>query len=154
MTRSSRFLLPFALIALASSLAVAVPRAAAVDPYPPSGVATLSSDHFQIHYSRDVAPCPTAAISQEQAGEVLGMAERAYALYSGWGYTAPGAPVDISVGDFSIDCFAHGAIPLGTPMPHGRWGAVITPGGSDEIHLSAPPGPGYHVRPPQVFPRC
>ena len=151
MTRSSRFLLPFALIALASSLAVAVPRAAAVDPYPTSGVATLSSDHFQIHYSRDVAPCPTAAISQEQAGEVLGMAERAYALYSGWGYTAPGAPVDISVDDFSIDCFAHGAIPLGTPMPHGRWDAIITPVGSDEIHLSAATGLAYHVIAHEVF---
>ncbi|TML82290.1 MAG: hypothetical protein E6G09_10360 [Actinobacteria bacterium] len=151
MTRSSRFLLPFALIALASSLAVAVPRAAAVDPYPTSGVATLSSDHFQIHYSRDVAPCPTAAISQEQAGEVLGMAERAYALYSGWGYTAPGAPVDISVDDFSIDCFAHGAIPLGTPMPHGRWDAIITPVGSDEIHLGAATGLAYHVIAHEVF---
>jgi hypothetical protein len=151
MTRSSRFLLPFALIALASSLAVAVPRAAAVDPFPTSGVATLSSDHFQIHYSRDVAPCPTAAISQEQAGEVLGMAERAYALYSGWGYTAPGAPVDISVDDFSIDCFAHGAIPLGTPMPHGRWDAIMTPVGSDEIHLSAATGLAYHVISHEVF---
>jgi hypothetical protein len=151
MTRSSRFLLPFAVIALASSLAVAVPRAAAVDPYPTSGVATLSSDHFQIHFSRDVAPCPTAAISQEQAGEVLGMAERAYALYSGWGYTAPGAPVDISVDDFSIDCFAHGAIPLGTPMPHGRWDAIITPVGSDEIHLSATTGLAYHVIAHEVF---
>ncbi len=67
MMRSSRFLLPFALLALAASLAVGMPRAAA-DPFPTTGVATLSSDHFQIHYSRDVAPCPTAAISQETAG--------------------------------------------------------------------------------------
>jgi len=73
MTRSSRFLLPFALIALAASLAVGVPRAAAIDPFPTTGVATLASDHFRIHFSRDVAPCPTAAITQEQAGEILGM---------------------------------------------------------------------------------
>jgi len=62
MTRSSRFLLPFAVIALAASLAVGVPRAVAIDPFPTSGVATLSSDHFQIRWSRDVAPCPTASI--------------------------------------------------------------------------------------------
>ena len=151
MTRSSRFLLPFLLVALAASLAVGVPRGAATDPFPTTGIATLSSDHFKIHFSRDVSPCPNAAISQEQAGEVLGMAERAYALYSGWGYTAPGAPVDISVDDFSIDCFAHGAIPLGTPMPHGRWDAIITPVGSDEIHLSAATGLAYHVIAHEVF---
>ena len=151
MTRSSRFLLPFAVIALAASLAVGVPRAVAIDPFPTSGVATLSSDHFQIRWSRDVAPCPTASISQERAGEILGMAERAYDLYSGWGYTAPGALVDISVDDFSIDCFAHGAIPLGTPMPHGRWDAIITPVGPDEIHLSVSTGLAYPVVAHEVF---
>src|SRR6266851_5758496 len=128
MTRSSRFVLPFALIALAASLATGVPRAAAIDPFPTTGVATLSSDHFQIHYSRDVAPCPTAAISQETAGAILGMAERAYALYGSWGYTAPlpdsgdgDALVDISVDDFSTVCSAYGSIPGGTPAPLGRW---------------------------------
>src|SRR6266566_685249 len=151
MARSSRFLLPFILIALAASLAVGVPRAVAIDPFPTSGVATLSSDHFQIHWSRDVAPCPTAAISQEKAGEILGMAERAYALYSSWGYTAPGASVDISVDDFSIDCFAYGAIPLRTPMPHGRWDAIITPVGPDELHLSFSSGLQYHVIAHEVF---
>ena len=151
MTRSSRFLLPFAVIALAASLAVGVPRAVAIDPFPTSGVATLSSDHFQIRWSRDVAPCPTASIRQERAGEILGMAERAYDLYSGWGYTAPGALVDISVDDFSIDCFAHGAIPLGTPMPHGRWDAIITPVGPDEIHLSVSTGLAYPVVAHEVF---
>ncbi len=151
MARSSRFLLPFILIALAASLAVGVPRAVAVDPFPTSGVATLSSDHFQIHWSRDAAPCPTAAMSQEKAGEVLGMAERAYALYSSWGYTAPGASVDISVDDFSTDCFAFGAIPLGTPTPHGRWDAIITPVGPDELHLNFSSGLEYHVIAHEVF---
>ena len=151
MTRSSRFLLPFAVIALSASLAVGVPRAVAIDPFPTSGVATLSSDHFQIHWSRDVAPCPTATISQERAGEILGMAERAYALYGGWGYTTPAAPVDISVDDFSTDCFAFGAIPLGTPMPHGRWDAIITPVGPDEIHLSVSTGLAYPVVAHEVF---
>jgi hypothetical protein len=151
MTRSSRFVLPFALIALAASLAAGVPRAAAIDPFPTSGVATLSSDHFQIHWSRDVAPCPTATISQEKAGEILGMAERAYALYSGLGYTAPGGTVDLSVDDFSIDCFADGTIPLATPTPHGRWDAIITPVGFDEIHLSAATGLEYPVIAHEVF---
>ena len=151
MARSSRFLLPFILIALAASLAVGVPRAVAVDPFPTSGVATLSSDHFQIHWSRDAAPCPTAAMSQEKAGEVLGMAERAYALYSSWGYTAPSASVDISVDDFSTDCFAYGAIPLGTPTPHGRWDAIITPGSPDELHLNFSSGLEYHVIAHEVF---
>jgi len=151
MARSSRFLLPFILIALAASLAVGVPRAVAVDPFPTSGVATLSSDHFQIHWSRDAAPCPTAAMSQEKAGEVLGMAERAYALYSSWGYTAPGASVDISVDDFSTDCFAFGAIPLGTPTPHSRWDAIITPVGPDQLHLNFSSGLEYHVIAHEVF---
>jgi hypothetical protein len=46
MTRSSRFLLPFALVTLAASLAAGVPRAAATDPFPTTGVVTLSSAHF------------------------------------------------------------------------------------------------------------
>ena len=37
MTRSSRLLLPFALVVLAASLAAGVPRAAATDPFPTSG---------------------------------------------------------------------------------------------------------------------
>ena len=158
MTRSSRFLLPFALLAVAASLAVAVPRAAAIDPFPNTGVATLSSDHFQIHYSRDVAPCPGAAISQEKAGEVLGMAERAYALYSSWGYTVPipgnGTLVDISVDDFTTGCVPYHSIPIGTPAPLGRWDAVIAPvapAGAGEVHLNVATGLAYHVIAHEVF---
>jgi hypothetical protein len=154
MTRSSRFLLPFALVALAASLAVGVPRAVAIDPFPTTGIVTLSSDHFTVHYSRDIAPCPTAYITQEHAGEILGMAERAYALYSGWGYTAPTAPVDFSVDDFSLLCLAHGSIPSGTPTPLVRWDAVIEPvgPGADEVHLNATRnGLEYHVIAHEVF---
>jgi hypothetical protein len=153
MTRSSRFLLPFALVALAASLAVGVPRAAAIDPFPTTGVVTLSSDHFRIHYSRDVAPCPTAYITQEHAGEILGMAERAYALYSSWGYTAPVALVDISVDDFSISCIPHGSIPGGTPPPLNRWNAILEPvaPGADEVHLSFASGLEHHVVAHEVF---
>ena len=153
MTRSSRFLLPFALIALAASLAVGVPRAVAIDPFPTTGIATLPSDHFLIHWSRDVSPCPGAAITQEQAGEILGMAERAYALYAGWGYTTPGYVADISVDDFTGGCIAHGSIPLGNPPPLDRWDAVLDPvaPGVDEVHLNVASGLKYHVIAHEVF---
>jgi hypothetical protein len=146
MTRSSRFLLPLALVALATSLAVGVPRAAAIDPFPDTGVATLSSDHFTVHYFRDVG-CPSAAISQEHAGDVLGMAERAYAFYSAMGYTAPGSTTDISVDDFTIGCFAFGAVPGATPAPLDRWNAIL----GTEVHLSAVTGLGYHIIAHEVF---
>jgi len=146
MTRSSRFLLPFALVALAASLAVGVPRAVATDPFPTTGVATLSSDHFQVHYFRD-GSCPEGAITQEHAGDVLGMAERAYAFYSGLGYAAPVSSVDISVDDFTIGCFAFGFIPVGTPLPLNRWDAILGP----EVHLSAATGLGYHIIAHEVF---
>jgi hypothetical protein len=146
MTRSSRFLLPFALIALAASLAVGVPRAVAIDPFPTTGVATLSNDHFVIHYSRD-GSCPSAAISQEHAGDVLGMAERAYAFYNAMGYTAPASATDISVDDFTIGCFAFGFPPGATPAPLDRWDAIL----GSELHLSAATGLGYHVIAHEVF---
>jgi hypothetical protein len=153
MTRSSRFLLPFALIALAASLAVGVPRAVAIDPFPTTGIATLASDHFLIHWSRDVSPCPGATITQEQAGEILGMAERAYALYGSWGYTTPGYVANISVDDFSTGCIAHGSIPLGNPPPLDRWDAVLDPvaPGVDEVHLNSASGLEYHVIAHEVF---
>src|SRR6266849_6272364 len=146
MTRSSRFLVPIALLAVAASLALGVPRAAATDPFPTTGVITLSSDHFQIHYYRD-GSCPTAAISQEHAGEVLGMAERAYAFYTGLGYAAPASSIDLSVDDFTVGCFAFGFIPGGTPLPLNRWDAIL----GTEVHLSAATGLGYHVIAHEVF---
>ena len=145
MTRSSRFLLPFALVTLAASLAVGVPRAAAIDPFPTTGVATLSSAHFVAHFWRD-GSCPSAAITQEHAGEVLGMAERAYAFYTAMGYTAP-AGTDISVDDFTIGCFAFGIPPGATPAPLDRWDAIL----GSELHLSAATGLGYHVIAHEVF---
>jgi hypothetical protein len=146
MTRSSRFLLPFALVALAASLAVGVPRAAAIDPFPDTGVATLSSDHFTVHYFRDIG-CPSAAITQEHAGDVLGMAERAFAFYNAMGYTAPASTTDISVDDFTIGCFAFGFVPGATPAPLDRWDAIL----GSEVHLSAATGLGYHIIAHEVF---
>src|SRR3989442_747534 len=113
MSRSRRLWPAVVLAFLGLALAVAAPGGAANDPFPDQGIATLSSQHFVVHYSRndtDVGnPCPAPLhwyISQEKAGDVLGMAERAYKLYSdppangGWGYTAPPTPIDISVDDF------------------------------------------------------
>jgi hypothetical protein len=146
MTRSSRFILPFALVALAASLAVGVPRAAATDPFPTTGVVTLSSDHFVLHYWRD-GSCPSAAITQEHAGEVRGMAERAYAFYSAMGYTAPASATDVSADDFTIGCFAFGIPPGATPAPLDRWDAIL----GTELHLSSATGLGYHVIAHEVF---
>ena len=55
-----------ALALLAAVLAVGVPRAAAIDPFPVDGIATLHSDHFMIHYSRvdKTTVCPTQFITQ------------------------------------------------------------------------------------------
>src|SRR5580765_4028031 len=157
MTRSSRLLLPFALVILAASLAAGVPRAAAIDPFP-TGPSTLSSDHFQVHLSGDT-PCHPATIIHEHAGVVLGMAERAYALYSSWGYTTPvpdsgDGLTDISVDDLVTGCLTYGSIGIGVPMPLGRWDAVITPvapAGAGQIHLSAATGLNYHIIAHEVF---
>jgi hypothetical protein len=157
MTRSSRFLLPLAAVVLAASLATGVPQAAAIDPFPVSGVVTLSSQHFMAHFSRET-PCEGAAITQEQAGEILGLADRAYNAYTAMGYTAPSPDadglIDISVDDFATECLPFGSIPLTVPRPLTRWDAVLTPSspaGADEIHLNVLSGLGYHILAHQVF---
>ena len=169
MRRSSRFLLPLALVVLASSLAFTVPRAAATDPVPTTGVATLSSQHFMIHWSRDTAPCPQGTITQEQAGEILGMADRAYNFYSGTATVTPPSPlgvsfttptgdsdglIDIYVDDFTAVCLSGGSVGGSVPVPLSRWDAVLTPGspaGADQIHLNAASGLTYHVIAHEVF---
>ena len=168
MTRSSRFLLPFALVTLAASLAAGVPRAAATDPFPNVGITTLSSEHFMIHYNRDDrSPVrPAMSITQEQAGDVLGMAERAYALYTSWGYTAPilasgRSLLDVSADQFSIApnaCIAYGAIDPTIPRESdgslSRWDALINPVapvGAGEIHLDSLKGVNYHTIAHEVF---
>ncbi len=168
MTRSSRFLLPFALIALAASLAVGVPRGAATDPFPNVGIATLSSEHFTIHYNRDdhSTDCPTMFITQELAGDTLGMAERAFALYTSWGYSAPildagGGLLDISVDQFSATpngCISYGLIDPSIPREVdgtlSRWDALINPVpplGAGEIHLDSVKGLSYHTIAHEVF---
>ena len=91
-----------ALIALA--LVVTVPRASAVEPYPILPT-TMLTDHFAIHYNTDPNLSSNPGyITQQQATDLGGWAERAYALYVSWGYpappTGPGGHIDIEVGTF------------------------------------------------------
>jgi hypothetical protein len=168
MTRSSRFLLPLALVALAASLTVGVTRAAAIDPFPNVGIVTLSSEHFTLHYNSDdhSLTCPTMFVTQEQAGDTLGMAERAYALYTSWGYSPPipdagGGLLDISVDQFNVapdTCIAFGSIdpsvPRETDGSLSRWDALINPVaplGAGEIHLDSIKGLSYHTIAHEVF---
>jgi hypothetical protein len=158
MTRSSRLLLPLALFVVAASLAVVVPSANATDPFPTNGVATLSSQHFMVHFSRDTAPCPAATITQQQAGDLLGMADRAYNFYTALGYTAPvddgDGLIDISVDDLSTVCVPYGTIPMGVPVPLTRWDGLIepiAPAGAGNIHLNVATGLTYHIVAHEIF---
>jgi hypothetical protein len=158
MRRSSRFLLPLVLFVLAASLAVAAPSAQAIDPFPTTGVWTLTSKHFMSHVSRDISPCPTAAITQEQAGDMLGMADAAYDVYEGMGYTVPtndgDGLIDISVDDFSALCVPYGTIPPATPPPPDRWDAIIepiAPVGAGIIHIKYAQALNPHILAHQVF---
>lgn len=145
---------------VAACLAVFVPSAAAVDPFPNSGIATLASEHFMVHYSRDDADTTcTNFITQETAGDVLGMLERAYALYGSWSYPAPlpdsgsgDALIDVSIDDFPNACIANP--PISYPGLLDRWDALIepvAPAGAGQIHLDRTNGLNYHVIAHEVF---
>ena len=158
--------------ALALLAVVFVPAAAAVDSFPTSGVTTMTSDHFVIHFSRvdDSTDCPTVSITQETAGDILGWAERAYSYYTSWGYSAPvldnpdGDPyVDIAVDEFdkpAPTCITYGNISPSVPVDSEgtlkRWDAFVNPvlpSGAGEIHLQATgrKGISYHAVAKEVF---
>ena len=170
--RRPRTLAALALVLLAACFAVGVPSASAVDPFPTAGVATLTSDHFMIHYSRidDSTDCPTVSITQETAGDILGWAERAYSYYTSWGYAAPvldnpdgDAYVDIAVDEFdkpAPTCITYGNIDPSIPVDGEgtlkRWDALVNavaPVGAGEIHLQATGlrGISYHAVAKEVF---
>jgi hypothetical protein len=150
-------LAPLALILLAVACAFSATRASAT--FPVGGVVTLSSDHFMVHYSRnDQDSTCQSFITQEHAGEVLGMFERAYALYGTWGYPAPvadaDAHVDLAVDDFVNACIVYGSIPPTTPVPWGRWDAIIAPiapPGANDIHLDSKKALTYHIIAHELF---
>lgn len=175
-----RSALPALLLAfICSALAFGVPRASATDPFPTGGVATLSNGLFEVHYNRDDVHFPDAYITQEKAGDVLGMAERAYRLYRSWGYATPvpdtidgDSLLDISVDDFCSPVISYA---WGTTLPDGglvppfnidaaipkdaegkwcRWNGLINssaPATAGEIHLDATTGLGYHMVAHEVF---
>src|SRR5205814_2205233 len=128
--RRPRTLAALALVLLAGGLAVGVPSASAIDPFPTVGVAILSSDNFTVHYSRNDLDSTCANYStQEHAGDVLGMLERARSFYAGMGLGFPSpvpdtdAHVHVSIDDLTQVCVPYGAIPPATPIPWSRWDA-------------------------------
>jgi hypothetical protein len=135
-----------AALALGLLAAVFVPAASAIDPFPTTGIATLSSTNFTVHYSRDDTDSTCGNfITQQKAGDILGMLERARTFYAnmglGWPSPVPsGGVVHVSIDDFSEVCVPYGAIPMSTPVPWERWDALVAPNGtpnSDDIHLNA-----------------
>jgi hypothetical protein len=160
------------LAAVAACLAVFVPSAAAIDPFPNTGIVTLSSKYFMVHFSRDDSSqaCPTQFLTQERAGDVLGWADRAYEMYAGWGYTLPVLDtgdgdnlIDISIDEFDkpgSSCVSYGVIDPSIPMDsdgtYKRWDALINPVaplGAGEIHLVATESRGlnFHIIAHEVF---
>jgi hypothetical protein len=149
-----------ALLLLAAGLAVGARGASAADPLPNTGITQLSSDHFTIYFSRNAETnCPTRFIGAEQAGDVLQMAERAYAFYSSWTYTTPwsGGALHISVDEFDKappTCITDGVIDPFMPLnPEDgtltSWDGFINPlapGGTDEIHLDGTAGRGLNYQ--------
>jgi hypothetical protein len=159
--RRPRTLAALALVLLAAGLAVGVPSASAIDPFPTTGTAVLSSANFTVHYSRnDLDSTCANYLTQEHAGDVLGMLERARSFYAamGLGFPAPVPDVDlhvhVSVDDLTEVCVPYGAIPPATPIPWSRWDALLEPigvPGADNIHLDANKGLTYPVIAHEVF---
>jgi hypothetical protein len=138
-----------------------VPHAAATDPFPTTGVVTLSSDHFMVHYSRnDQDPTCKNFITQEEAGDLLAMFEEAYRQFHDvMGYPVPvddgDGKVDVSVDDFTNVCVPYGTIPVSAPVPYDRWDGIIAPNGvqpgSDDIHLNVITGRTFHIVSHELF---
>lgn len=164
----SRLRYSIVLLALAAAFGVGVPCASAIDPFPNTGIATLTSQHFMVHYNRtDQDPACGNFITQEKAGDILGWAERAYGFYTSWGFAAPNADTDgngyydISVDDFtksgsgcvSYDNPINPSVPLGTDGTYSRWDALISPdsASSGHIHLDAHSGLSFHVVAHELF---
>ena len=130
-----------ALFALA--LVVTVPRASAVEPFPVLST-TMLTDHFAIHYETNPdASADPAYITQQQATDIAGWAERSYALYVSWGFPAPPAmgasgKIDIDVQHFDLssapwtffDAAAEPCILPIFPAPSSCGGPINPPPGS------------------------
>jgi hypothetical protein len=122
-------------------LVVGVPSASAIDPFPKDGLMTLSNDYFTIHYDGDDTNLVCKDfITEEQAGDVAGMFDRARKFYAAMGLNWPALVphVHVAVENFATGCAVYGVIPPSTPTPLTRWDAVLEPigGGVDNIHLN------------------
>src|SRR5689334_14791136 len=127
--------LAFALL----GLAVGVPSASAIDPFPVTRHMTLSNANFTVHYHGDAghATC-TTSITEEHAGDLLGMLDRArtFSANMGLGLPSPlpgaGGRVNVSIDGFGAGCLE---IPAAIPLPPERWDAFVTQlgGGVDDI---------------------
>jgi hypothetical protein len=142
------------------ALVVGVPSASAIDPFPLDGAMTMSNDHFTVHFNgNDHDPACGSAITQETAGDILGMLDRARKFYNdmGIGFPFPNPDTDgyvhVSIDDFLSGCISYGAIPPGSPLPLSRWDAVIEPiaPGVDNIHLDVDTATTYHIVAHEVF---
>ena len=135
---------------LAATLAFAAPQARA-DSFPLNGLVTLQSQHFMIHYDADYRN--SDYMSQAEAGDVLGAAERAYSLYTSWGYAPPSDDsqfpanglIDIVVLDFSA---------LGEPTSH--YAGLDSPDGAGAttpgvIYLDVKKGTNVHAVAHELF---
>jgi hypothetical protein len=146
------------LASLCIALSAGVPSAVASDPFPVYAVASLSSTHFTVYWDRNNVDqfCPKAYITQEQAGDVLGMLERAYSLYSSWGYAPPASPMNVSIDDFqeAPPCVSNGTIDVTVPRDSAgslkRWTGLVNPS-DGELHLDASTGLTYHTVAHEIF---
>jgi hypothetical protein len=133
-------------------LAVGVPSASATDPFPLDGIMTLSNANFTVHYNgndRDIT-CENA-ITEQQAGDILGMLDRARTFYAGMGWSVPAPGVNVSIDDFAADgsCAPFGSgVPAGFTPPLNRWDAFVE---GANIHLDAHSGVTYPIIAHEVF---
>jgi hypothetical protein len=134
------------------TLAVGVPSASATDPFPTGGVTSLSNGNFTVHFNANDndATCQNF-IAQQQAGDILGMLDRARSFYAAMGYPALAPGVNVSIDDFNADgaCAPFGnGLPFGVATPLNRWDAFVEGG---NIHLDAHNGVTYPIVAHEVF---
>lgn len=99
---------------------------------PPSGALTifpdtLTTEHFQIHYTGELAdPANPDRILHQEAGDLAHYAETAYATLTGWGYPAPPNDGDGRIDVWVYDLSATDALGLAFDDAAGDW-IVVDP---------------------------
>jgi hypothetical protein len=153
--RSLRGLAALALTLL--GLAVGVPSASAIDPFPTDGLMALSNDYFTVHYDGGDGTVCADYMTEEKAGDIAGMLDRTRKFYANMGLSWPTPNPDatdnhihVAVENFATGCAVYGV----NPSLSTRWDAVLEPigGGADNIHLNmAKEGLSYPVIAHMVF---